>query len=138
MDMRRKTEVNLDCTAYLGNNGTDYPAMDIVRDNDGLSLSFNGDAYAVRGANVAVMSPNSIVAAVIISEFYVGGLERVYSLIESWDRDKLSKIEFSDRHLMNALFEAFPSKLPDAMIVDDDNIDDVIRESERYRKKLTV
>jgi len=138
MDMRRKTEVDLDCTAYLGNNGTDYPAMDIVRDNDGLSLSFNGDAYAVRGSNVAVMSQNSIVAAVLISEFYIEGLEGVYSLIDAWDREKLAKKEFSDRHLMNALLNAFPSRLPEAVIVDDDNLSDVIKESERFRKKLTV
>jgi len=138
MDMRRKTEVDLDCTAYLGNNGTDYPAMDIVRDNDGLSLSFNGDAYAVRGSNVAVMSQNSIVAAVLISEFYIEGLEGVYSLVDAWDRGKLAKKEFSDRHLMNALLNAFPSRLPEVVIVDDDNLSDVIRESERFRKKLTV
>jgi len=138
MDMRRKTEVNLDCTAYLGNNGTDYPAMDIVRGNDGLSLSFNGDAYAVRGSNVAIMSPNSIAAAVVITEFYNGGMEGVYSMIDSWEREKLSKREFSDRHLMNALLAAFPSKLPDAVIVDDGNIENVVKESERFRKKLTV
>jgi predicted HAD superfamily phosphohydrolase len=138
MDMRRRTEVDLDCTAYLGNNGTDYPAMDIVRDNDGLALSFNGDTYAVRGANVAVMSQNSIVAAVLISEFYIEGLEGVHSLIGSWDRDKLSKRTSSDRHLMNALLNAFPSRLPEAVIVDDDNVDRIIKESERFRKKFTV
>jgi predicted HAD superfamily phosphohydrolase len=138
MDMKSKTEVDLDRTAYLGNNGTDYPAMDIVRDNDGLALSFNGDAYAVRGSNVAVMSPNSIVVAVLVTEFYNEGLEGVYSLIDAWDRDKLANREFSDRHLMNALLNAFPTKLPEVVIVNDDNINNLIRESERFRKKLTI
>ncbi|MCL2142792.1 MAG: hypothetical protein FWH44_00820 [Methanomassiliicoccaceae archaeon] len=138
MDMRRRTSVDLESTAYIGNNGTDYPAMDIVRSNDGLALSFNGDAYAVRGSNVAVMSPNSIVAAVIVSKFYAEGMEGVYSMIGSWDRDKLSKAEFSDRHLMDAMLRTFPSKLPDVTIVDDDNLDSVIKESERYRRRITV
>jgi predicted HAD superfamily phosphohydrolase len=138
MDMKRRTEVDLNCTAYLGNNGTDYPAMDIVRDNEGLALSFNGDAYAVRGSNVAVMSSDSIVAAFLITVFYNEGLEGVYSVIDSWDRDKLAKREFSDRHLMNAMLNAFPARLPDVVAVNDDNIDDVIKESERFRKKLTI
>jgi predicted HAD superfamily phosphohydrolase len=138
MEMRRTTNVDFDCTAYIGNNGTDYPAMDIIRDNGGLAVSFNGDAYAVRGSNVAVMSPNSLVAAVIISEFYIGGMAAVDSLIDSWDRAKLSKREHSDRHLMNALFAAFPSRLPEVVAVDDDNLDKVTKESERYRRKLTV
>jgi predicted HAD superfamily phosphohydrolase len=138
MDMRRRTDVDLDCTAYIGNNATDYPAMDVIRSNEGLSLSFNGDGYAVRGSNVAVMSPNSIVAAVIVSEFYAGGIEGVYSMISSWERDKLAKRERADRHLVNAMLNMFPSKLPEVVIVDDDNVDDIMTESERFRRKLNV
>ncbi|MDR0778448.1 MAG: hypothetical protein LBE48_03305 [Methanomassiliicoccaceae archaeon] len=138
MDMRRGTGVDLDCTAYVGNNATDYPAMDIIRDNDGLSISFNGDAYAVRGSNIAVMSPNPIVAAVLISEFYIGGLEEVFEMVRSWDRDKLSGYDNSDRHLMSALLRTFPSKLPEVVIVNDNNVDDVVRESTRYRRKLNM
>jgi len=138
MDMKRGTNVDLDCTAYIGNNGTDYPSLDIVRDNDGLAMSFNGDAYAVKGSNIAVMSQNAIVAAVIVSEFYAGGIERVYSMLNSWTCDKLSRYECSDRYLMNALLTAFPSRLPDVVIVNKDNLEDVTRESERFRRKLTV
>ncbi|MCL2785866.1 MAG: hypothetical protein FWD81_01390 [Methanomassiliicoccaceae archaeon] len=138
MELGRGTNVDMDCTAYVGCNGTDYPAMDIVRDNEGLAISFNGDEYAVKGSNVAVMSPNPLAAAVLISEFYAGGLERVLSLIESWDREKLSKRDNSDRHLMNAMLKAFPSKLPEVVAVNEDNIDAVIKESERFRRKLTV
>jgi predicted HAD superfamily phosphohydrolase len=138
MDMRRGTGVDLDCTAYVGNNATDYPAMDIIRDNDGLSISFNGDAFAVRGSNVAVMSPNPIVAAVLISEFYIGGLEGVFDMIRSWDRDKLSGYDNSDRHLMSALLRTFPSKLPEVVIVNGDNVDAVVAESGRYRRKLNI
>ena len=138
MDMRRATNVDLDSAAYIGSNGTDYPAMDIVRDNDGLSISFNGDGYAVKGSNIAVMSPNPVVAAVLVAEFYLEGMEGVLALIDSWDRDKLSKRGCSDRHLMNTLLRTFPSKLPDVVAVNEENEDDVIRESERFRRKLTV
>jgi len=138
MEMRRRTGLHWNDTAYVGSNATDYLAMETVRSNDGLALAFNGDGYAVRGSNVAVMSPNSIVAAVILSEFYAGGTEGVYSLISSWDREKLAKKEFSDRHLMNAMLNAFPSKLPEVVIVDDDNVDDMMKQSERYKRKMNL
>jgi energy-converting hydrogenase A subunit R len=138
MEMRRRTGVDWCDTAYIGNNATDHTALDNVRKSDGLALSFNGDGLAVRGSNVAVMSPNSIAVAVILSEFYTAGIEGVFSLISSWDREKLAKKEFSDRHLMNAMLNAFPIKLPEAVIVDDDNVDDMMKHSERYRRKLNL
>jgi predicted HAD superfamily phosphohydrolase len=138
MDLRRRTEVDLDCTVYIGNNSTDYSGMSIVRDNDGLSISMNGDEHAVRGSGIAVMSPDSIIPAVLVSEFYISGMEGVYSLIDMWDDRKFSKYEPPDRHLWDSMLKKFPAKLPDVIIVDDDNLDDVIKESERYRRKLKV
>ena len=138
MDMRTRTAVDLDCTAFIGSSGIDYPAMDIVCDNGGLAISFNGDAYAVTGSNVAVMSPNPIVAAYLVSEFYVGGMEEIYDLVGSWGRENITERVNYDRHLTDAMLRAFPSKLPDVVIVDEDNIDSVIKESERYRRKLNV
>ncbi|MCL2711715.1 MAG: hypothetical protein FWD37_00335 [Methanomassiliicoccaceae archaeon] len=138
LDAGRRTNVNYDCTAYIGTNATDHIAMDVVRSNEGLAISFNGDGYAVKGSNVAVMSSNSIVPAVLVSEFYINGLEAVYSMIGSWDRKELMRRECSDKNLMNAMLAAFPSKLPEVVIVDDNNLNDVMRESERYRRKLTI
>lgn len=135
IDIRRRTQVDLDCTAYIGNSSSDYPVMDMVRDEEGLALSFNGDAYAVRGSNVAVMSQDSIVPAAIVSEFYRGGMDGVYSLIDSWDRKKLQRYDPADRHLFDTLLRRFPSKLPSVIAVDDDNIDDVIKQSETFRRK---
>jgi len=138
MDIRSMTNVELDNTIYIGTNGTDQQAMDMIRDNDGLSISFNGNRYAAGASNVAVMSPDPIVAAVLAAEFYTEGMEGVLSMIESWDPVKLASRECSDRHLMNTLLKAFPSKLPEVIAVDNDNVDDVVRESERFRRKLTI
>jgi predicted HAD superfamily phosphohydrolase len=133
----RMTGVNLPYTAYIGTDATDYLALDVVRSNEGLAISFNGDSHAVKGANVAVMSPNSIAAAVLVTEFYANGIESVYSMIGSWDRKKLMNADFYDHNLMNAMLSAFPSKLPKVVIVDDDNMNDVMKESEKYRRKLS-
>jgi energy-converting hydrogenase A subunit R len=138
MDVRSMTNVGDDNTVYIGTNGTDQQAMDIIRSNEGLAMSFNGNRYAVGVSNVAVMSPDPIVAAVLTAEFYTGGMEGVLSMIDAWDPVKLAARECSDRHLMNTLLKAFPSKLPEVTEVNEDNVNDVIRESERFRRKLTV
>ena len=39
---------------YVGDSITDVEAFKLVRDNGGLSVSFNGNSYAVKNAEVAV------------------------------------------------------------------------------------
>jgi len=135
LEIRRKTEIEFNSTVYVGGDITDFQAMDLVRDSSGLSISYNGSEYAVRGANVAVMSNNAIVVAVLTSEFYNEGIEAVYELIDNWDRDKLEKISCADRNLMDAMLKTFPKKLPVVKKVDWRNANDIVKESETLRKK---
>ena len=48
---------------YVGDSITDVEAFQLVRDNGGLTVSFNGNNYAVRNAEIAVLSENNIVTA---------------------------------------------------------------------------
>jgi energy-converting hydrogenase A subunit R len=74
LEIRRKTEIDLDSTACIGGDSTDYRALDLVRDSNGLAMSFNGTESAVRGCNVAVMAKDSTVAAVLVQELYNEGI----------------------------------------------------------------
>ncbi|MFA5452041.1 MAG: hypothetical protein WC248_00495 [Candidatus Methanomethylophilaceae archaeon] len=136
LEIRRKTEIEFNSTVYVGGDITDFQAMDLVRDSSGLSISYNGSEYAVRGANVAIMSNNAIVVAVLTSEFYNEGIEAVYELIDNWDRDKLKKTPCADRNLMDAMLKTFPKKLPVVKKVDWRNANDIVKESENFRKKI--
>ncbi len=136
LEIRRKTEIEFNSTAYVGTGISDYQALDLVRDSDGLAVSFNGGEFAVRGCNVAVMGNNAIAVGVLAAEFYNEGIEAVYDLIENWDRDKLKAHKCSDRHLMDAMLKAYPKKLPRVVKVDRHNVDDITLESEEYRRKV--
>lgn len=136
LEIRRKTEIEFGSTIYIGGDISDHQALDLVCESDGLAVSFNGSEYAVRASNVAIMSNNAIVSAVLTAEFYNEGIEAVYDMIENWDRKKLATHKCADRNLMDTMLEAFPKKLPVVKKVDRHNVDDVVIESEAFRKKI--
>lgn len=135
LEICRKNEIPVSDTAIIGNRNSDFPAMDIVRDSSGLSLAFNGNEYAVRGCNVAVMSDRPIVAAVLVNEFYNGGIESVFEMIEHWTPDGLRAWPCADRNLMNEMLAQFGDKLPEVYKVDRGNYKEIAAKSIDYRKK---
>jgi len=138
LDIRKRTMVDFDGTAYIGGDLIDYQAMDLVRDGGGLSMAFNGSEFAVHGCNVAVLSRDCTVAAVLVQEFYNEGIEAVFDLVSNWDRDALKKRECPDRHLMDAMLEANPRKLPEVFVINKNNVAEIAKKSDKYRKKLAL
>ena len=138
LDIRKRSVIDLDGTAFVGGDVTDMQVMNLVKDGNGLSMSFNGTECAVRGSNIAVMSRDCTVAAVIMQEFYNEGIEAVFSLVENWDRKILENRECPDPHIMKAMLEANPKKLPEVRIVNKDNVKEISDKSEEYRRKLIL
>lgn len=136
LEIRRKTSIDLDGTAYIGSDTSDYQAMELVNESGGLAISFNGEDFAVRGSNVAVLSKDCTVAAVLLQAFYNEGLEAVLRMTENWNRTYLKNMEFPDPGLMDAFLEANPKKLPEVMAVDRKNVEEVVEKSKAYRKKI--
>lgn len=136
LDIRKQTNIDLDCTMYVGGEDTDYQCLDLVRDAGGVAMSFNGTDFAVRGANIAIMSKDSTVGAVFASLFNDRGIEAILNLAANWNRDYLKKCEFPDRSLLNRMLQAHPRKLPEVYAVDKNNVDEIAARSAEFRKKL--
>lgn len=136
LDIRKRTMIDFDGTAYIGGNMVDYQAMDLIRDGSGLSMAFNGSEFSVHGCNIAVLSRDCTVAAVLVQEFYNRGIEAVYDLVSNWDRESLKKRECPDRALMDSMLASNPRKLPEVYIVNRENVSEVALKSDAYRKKL--
>ena len=136
LEIRRKTEIEFNSTAYIGSGINDFQALDLIRDSEGLAISYNGSEYAVRGCNIAVMSNDTIVLDVLIGEFYNEGIQAVYDMVDNWNIDYLQDCKCSDRNLMNRMLDMFPRKLPVVKKVGRRNVKSVIEESDAYRRKL--
>ena len=136
LEIRRKTSIDFDSTMYVGTDIYDHMAMDIIKESDGLALSFNGNEFAVRASNVAVVGDDTTVIALLAAEFYDYGIEAVYDLIEDWSPKALRDHICSDNNIRDELLRRYPKKLPEVRKVDKSNVDEVSSVSESYRKKL--
>ncbi len=68
-DAAKRLHAKLADVMYVGDSITDVEAFKLVRENGGLAVSFNGNSYAVKNAEVAVQSESNLVTAVIADLF---------------------------------------------------------------------
>jgi len=130
-----KVGVDLSSVMYVGDSITDVEAFKLVRENDGLAVSFNGNQYAVEDAEIAVLSENSVAMAIIADVFCRFGKPETLDLVENWNHEALKRSPVSPT-LLSRLFQAYPKKLPKAKIVTNENMETLSRESREFRKKV--
>ena len=135
LEIRRQSSIDFDSTLYVGSGPTDHQVLDIVRDGGGLAVSFNGASATVRNADVAIISPDATVVAVIAAEYYNEGIEAVYELIKNWNVDYLREKEGPDKYLLNTFIKKYPNGLPEVIRVNNKNVKSVTERSEEFRKK---
>ena len=120
---------------YVGDSITDDEAFRLVERKGGLTVSFNGNQYAVRNAEIAVLSENGIVTAVIADVFLRFGKSEVLNLVKSWNRKALEKSSVSQA-LLDRLFKLYPSRLPKVEIITERNVEALAKESSRFRNRV--
>jgi energy-converting hydrogenase A subunit R len=77
-----------DGVMYVGDSITDVPPLAAVRAWGGVSLSFNGNGYALSAAEFAAASPDAAVAAELATRFARGGRDAVLDAIRTWPQPK--------------------------------------------------
>lgn len=82
------TGLSLRDVLYVGDSITDVQAFCLVRENGGVSVSFNGNGYAIRTAEVAIVSGHTGVLALLAGFFEKEGKEGVLALVDRWGEDK--------------------------------------------------
>jgi energy-converting hydrogenase A subunit R len=112
LDVCKKTGVGLYDTIYIGSDGSDVQAFQLVRRGGGLSVAFNGSAEAIREAEVRVSSDNSVVTSVIIEAFHKSGKDAVMSLVDDWNIQHIKSSGFVHDYLVRELSRVFPNGLP--------------------------
>ncbi len=134
-DAVERLGIGLANVMYVGDSITDVEAFRLVRENGGLTVSFNGNQYAIKNAEVAVLSENSLVTALIADIFSRLGKQQAISLVENWSREALKKSLVSQT-LLNRLFELYPTELPKVKIITSENMEFLAKESSEFRKKV--
>ena len=86
-DVVKRLGTELADVMYVGDSITDVEAFKLVRANGGLTVSFNGNSYAVKNAEVAVLSESNLVTAVIADLFCKLGKKQTLKVLSSWNHE---------------------------------------------------
>ncbi len=135
IDAAQRENCSLSNVMYIGDSITDVEAFKLVKENDGLTVSFNGNEYAVRNAEVAVLSKNNTVTAVIAELFSKLEKQAALEALENWSQKTLCQTPV-EREILERLFILFPNRLPKVKIVTTENMDALSHESSQFRRKV--
>ena len=134
-EIAERLNIDLAEVMYVGDSITDVESFRLVRKNNGLAVSFNGNEYAVREAEVAVLAEHTIVTSILAEVFKKHGKEGVIKLASEWSLNNLEKYSVSQN-----LIEDFKEKTQKFFIkvevITEENRKELSEESKVFRKKV--
>jgi energy-converting hydrogenase A subunit R len=134
-DAVTKAGVSLKDVMYVGDSITDVEAFKLVKKNGGLTISFNGNRYAIDAAEIAVISESSTAIAAIADVFIRNGKLQTFNLAKEWTRESLEGSIINEK-LLTWFFGIYPRIAPKVEIITPKNRDVLIYESSEFRKKM--
>ena len=134
-DIIKKLQVPLSSVMYVGDSITDVQAFQLVREGGGLTISFNGNGYAVQNAEVAVQAENNTVTAVLADVFLKHGKPKVIGLAKTWTPENLKNSAVNPA-LSKHLLSLHPNRLPKVQTVTPKNMEVLSKQSSEFRKKV--
>lgn len=131
----KKVGSPLNKVVYIGDSITDVQAFSLVKGGGGLTISFNGNRYAVKNAEVAVISKNAVVTSILVDLFFRFGREHVMRLAEMWSINTLEKF-CVDATLIKKISKLDPDSFPKVERITTENVERVVKESSFFRKTV--
>jgi energy-converting hydrogenase A subunit R len=126
----QRTGAEVSEVMYVGDSITDVQALEMVKRGGGLAVSFNGNAYAIKAANVACLARDTGIISICAQLFASAGREGVLVLLPRWGREVL--------HAVGIAEEQLTLLAPDAEIgeITPDNQARWIERSQEFRKQV--
>ena len=115
--------------------------MEFAKNNDGVSISFNGNEYPLKVAEIAIVSPSAVATAVIANIYAEHDKNKVLKFIEDYNTLKNYEELFSrydvDLEIKEKFFDVFKEEnYPIIQIVTEDNFDDILKSSKYMRNNI--
>ena len=134
-DSLKITGNRMEDLVYVGDSITDLEGLKKVKEAKGLSISFNGNRYAIIEAEIAVISAHTIVLELITKTFLNSGKKGVYQLIDDWGTFS-GKGYPLDEDIIERMKKIFKNDLPFVELITKENQQEIIEKSESFRKEL--
>ncbi|OQD59226.1 energy-converting hydrogenase A, subunit R [Methanobrevibacter arboriphilus JCM 13429 = DSM 1125] len=138
-DILSKLNVDEASIMYVGDSHTDVEPLRFAKENGGIAVSFNGNEVAIRESDIAIISDNTIVTSLLIDLHSKFNKDYVLEFAKSFNMDikrafESFRINFTLIEEFNELFKN--NDLPVIELVNEENIDELISESIKMRKKI--
>jgi energy-converting hydrogenase A subunit R len=85
-DILQKTNADASEVMYVGDSITDLKALAMVKAGGGLAVAFNGNAYAIQGAQVACLGKDTDIISIVAQRFAVAGTAGVLAQIREGEK----------------------------------------------------
>jgi len=119
---------------YVGDSITDVQSFQLVRESGGLAVCFNGNNYAVREAEIAVLSNTATMACVLAEVFNHYSRKGVLELVREWSYSGLKRYCSSIFH--SQMSQVYAKTLPRVEIITSANKERLMKESTAFRKTV--
>ena len=136
-----RDNIDADEILYIGDSITDVEPLEFARKNNGISISFNGNEYPLKVAEIAIVSPSAIATCVIADIYSNTDRGNVLTFINEYNNCSDLKELFEkydvDLEIKNKFFDVFSNeKYPIIEIIDDENYEDILKTSKHMRNNI--
>jgi len=115
---------NIDEILAIGDSISDHAMLKWVKEEGGIAISFNGNEYAIKNSNVAVVSDTAFGEVALIDVFARKGIKGVLKVVRKAGINLID--DGVSKYLHSTKF----------YWIEDSNIEEIIEESGRMRRKL--
>ncbi|MBE6508065.1 MAG: hypothetical protein E7Z77_01495 [Methanobrevibacter sp.] len=137
----RRDGIDANEMLYIGDSITDVEPLEFARKNDGVSISFNGNEYPLKVAEIAIVSPSAIATAVIANIYANHDKNKVLEFIKDYSDSKDYESLFDDYNIESEIKDRFFSvfeneEYPIIQIIAEDNFDEILKLSKEMRNNI--
>ena len=125
----------------IGDSITDVEPLEFAYKNNGVSISFNGNEYPLKVAEIAIVSPSAVATAVIADVYANNDKSKVLEFIDDYnnldDYEKLFKDYDINSKIEDKFFSVFErDEYPIIKIITDENFDEILKVSKDMRNNI--
>ena len=140
-DIIENDNIDVNQMLYIGDGITDVEPLQFARENNGISISFNGNEYPLKVAEIAIVSPSAIATAVIANIYADNDKNKVLQFINDYNsQNNLEELfgEYKINHEIKLkFFEVFnDGDYPIIKLIGEDNYDEILKESVYMRNNI--
>ena len=118
---------------YVGDSITDVEPLRFAKEHGGIAISFNGNEYALREAEIAIMADNTVMISIIADLFNRFGKDEVIRFINSYMDDTEGAV--NNYSINEELKEAIKNvNLPKIALIHSENFETLVDESKAFRR----